>query len=155
MKKIIGLLTVITGIALLFSGCGMAKNTNNANTNSYKPVSTTNTNKQSANMNVDKINTNTNDNNNKNDANNNTNTNLEASIDIQNLTFEPATITVKKGSTVTWFNKDSVSHQIKSSFFNSAAFNPGQSVSYTFLTAGTYTYSCAIHPSMTGTIIVQ
>jgi plastocyanin len=31
----------------------------------------------------------------------------------------------------------------------------GQSFSFTFRTAGTFNYSCSIHPSMTGQIIVQ
>lgn len=76
-------------------------------------------------------------------------------ISIQNFSFSPATLTVKKGTTVTWTNNDSVTHQIKSNAFNSSPLSSGQSFSFTFNTAGTFDYSCAIHPSMTGQIIVQ
>lgn len=76
-------------------------------------------------------------------------------IDIQNFSFNPGTLTVKTGSTVTWTNRDSVNHQIKSDTFNSAPLGTNQTYSFTFTTAGTYNYSCAIHPSMTGTVIVQ
>ena len=76
-------------------------------------------------------------------------------ISIKNFAFSPATLTIKKGATVTWTNSDSAPHQIKSATFNSAALNQGQSFSFTFNTAGTFDYSCAIHPSMLGKIIVQ
>jgi len=78
-----------------------------------------------------------------------------AMISIQNFAFNPATLTVKKGATVTWTNNDSASHQIKSATFNSSALSQGQRFSFTFNATGTFDYSCAIHPSMLGKIIVQ
>jgi hypothetical protein len=39
--------------------------------------------------------------------------------------------------------------------FDSGTLNPGASFSQTFSTAGTFTYHCAIHPRMTGTIVVS
>lgn len=76
-------------------------------------------------------------------------------INIQNFAFNPGTLTVKKGATVTWTNNDSVPHQIKSDSFNSTKLTNGQNFSFTFTTPGTFNYSCAIHPSMTGKIIVE
>lgn len=76
-------------------------------------------------------------------------------VNIQNFAFNPATLTVKKGATVTWTNSDSAPHQIKSATFNSDRLDKGQSFSSTFNDAGTFDYSCAIHPSMVGKIIVQ
>lgn len=76
-------------------------------------------------------------------------------ITIQNFSFNPDTLTVKTGDTVTWTNNDSVNHQIKSDTFNSVPLNTNQTFSFTFTNAGTYNYSCAIHPSMTGKIIVE
>lgn len=76
-------------------------------------------------------------------------------ISIKNFAFNPAELTIKSGQTVTWVNDDSAPHQIKSTTFNSAALSTGQSYSFTFNQAGTFDYSCAIHPSMTGKIIVQ
>jgi len=74
---------------------------------------------------------------------------------IQNFSFIPGTLTVTKGTTVTWTNHDATAHQIKSATFNSSLLSTGQSFSFTFDTAGSFDYSCAIHPSMLGKIIVQ
>ena len=76
-------------------------------------------------------------------------------VNIQNFAFNPGTMTVKKGTTVTWANNDSAQHQIKSTTFNSSQLSKGQSFSFTFNDAGTFDYSCAIHPSMLGKIIVE
>ena len=76
-------------------------------------------------------------------------------IDIQNYAFSPTPITVKKGSTVTWNNLDTAPHQIKSVTFNSEKLSYGQSFSFTFESTGTFDYSCSIHPSMSGQIIVE
>ncbi len=80
---------------------------------------------------------------------------VSSTINIQNFAFNPAALTVKAGDTVTWTNNDSVQHQIKSNTFNSAPLTQGQTFSFTFTTAGTFDYSCAIHPAMKGQIIVQ
>lgn len=76
-------------------------------------------------------------------------------VSIQNFAFNPGTLTIKKGETVTWTNNDSVLHQIKSDTFNSNPLSQGQTFSFTFNDTGTFNYSCAIHPSMTGKIIVE
>lgn len=81
-------------------------------------------------------------------------------VTIKNFAFSPATITVAKGTKVTWTNEDSVAHQIASDSSSSAAFNgpsmaTGQQFSFTFNEAGTFSYHCAIHPSMTAKVIVQ
>lgn len=76
-------------------------------------------------------------------------------INIQNFSFNPGVLTVKKGDTVTWTNNDSSPHQIKSASFNSSQLTNGQSFSFTFTNSGTFDYSCAIHPAMTGKIIVK
>jgi plastocyanin len=79
-------------------------------------------------------------------------------ISIQNMAFNPSTMTVKKGAIVRWVNLDSFPHSIK--FTKASMINPsdplstGQGFSVKFDTPGTFAYSCAIHPSMQGTIIV-
>ena len=78
-----------------------------------------------------------------------------AAVTIQNYAFNPQAQIVSKGTTVTWTNNDSAPHQIKSTTFNSGLLAQGQSYSYTFASAGSYDYICSVHPSMTGTIIVQ
>ena len=79
---------------------------------------------------------------------------LTGAVTIQNFSFNPATLTIKVGTTVTWTNADPMPHQIKSNTFNSAALNSGETFQFTFSSVGSYDYSCAIHPSMKGKIIV-
>ena len=76
-------------------------------------------------------------------------------IIIKNFSFNPATLTIKKDATVAWINNDLAPHQIKSATFNSGVLNKGQIFSFTFSDAGTFNYSCSIHPAMTGEIIVE
>jgi amicyanin len=81
-------------------------------------------------------------------------------IAIQNFAFEPATMTIKTGDTVTWTNKDGAPHTIVADSgspvqFSSSQLSTGNSYSFTFTQAGSYTYHCSIHPSMKGTIVVQ
>ena len=81
-------------------------------------------------------------------------------ITIKNFAFDPSTLTVKTGTVVTWVNQDAAPHTIVSDTgslvaFSSDSLPTGASYNVTFTTPGTYTYHCSIHPSMTGTIVVQ
>ena len=78
-----------------------------------------------------------------------------AAISIENFSFNPSTLTITAGTTVTWTNNDSATHTIKSPNFNSQDLPHGQTFAFKFDTEGTYDYSCGIHPAMTGKIIVQ
>ena len=75
--------------------------------------------------------------------------------------FSPATLTIKVGTMVTWKNSTAASHTVTSDdgkSFDSGTSNPiapGGTFSFTFTTAGTFPYHCAIHPFMKATIIVQ
>lgn len=75
-------------------------------------------------------------------------------ISIVDFTYDPATLTVEKGTTVTWTNKDTVPHTVTSDTFTSASMNPGQTYSFTFDTVGIFDYHCAFHPNMKGKIVV-
>jgi plastocyanin len=72
--------------------------------------------------------------------------------------FSPNPISIKVGDNVTWTNNGSVTHTSTS---NTGAWNTGNltpgaiSAAVTFNTTGTFAYHCAIHPSMTGTVIVS
>lgn len=76
-----------------------------------------------------------------------------------NLAFTPPTLTVDAGATVT-FAFGSVAHNV---FFDAAAGvpadiagnNAGVSIIRNFPTAGTFHYTCHIHPSMSGSVVVQ
>src|SRR3989339_899755 len=80
----------------------------------------------------------------------------KATVSISNFAFNPATLTVKKGTSVTWTNSDPMAHTITSDngAFASSQLSPGQRFYFTFIQAGTFSYYCAIHPSMTATVVV-
>lgn len=69
--------------------------------------------------------------------------------------FAPGSLTVAPGATVTWSNRDSVTHTSASGTLWSATLEPGESFSRTFADRGTFNYRCTIHPGMSGTITVQ
>lgn len=82
-------------------------------------------------------------------------------VSIKNLAFNPATVTVAQGGTVTWTNNESsnVVHTTTSDqlgFWNSGDLSPTQnfSESQTFLNAGTYAYHCMHHSFMHGKVKV-
>lgn len=75
---------------------------------------------------------------------------------ISNFAFSPATITVHKGTKVTWTNEDSAAHTVTGNNGGPASGDIGQgaSYSYTFNAVGSFPYHCAIHPYMKGTVTV-
>ncbi|HEY5066606.1 MAG TPA: cupredoxin family copper-binding protein [Xanthobacteraceae bacterium] len=80
----------------------------------------------------------------------------ETTVTIDNFTFAPAALTVQVGTTVTWKNHDDIPHTIVSAGkFRSKALDTDDSYSFTFTTAGDYSYFCSLHPHMTGTIKVE
>ena len=77
-------------------------------------------------------------------------------VTIQDYSFQPSTLTVPKGTTVTWHNQGSVDHTVTSDtngLFDSRV-SPGKGFTFSFSTPGTYNYHCSIHTSMHGTIVV-
>jgi plastocyanin len=80
----------------------------------------------------------------------------DAQIKIANFTFDPPTLTVKPGTTVSWVNADDIPHVVseKDGKFRSPALDTDDKFSQVFSTAGTVEYFCAIHPHMTGKIVV-
>ena len=79
-------------------------------------------------------------------------------VTIQNFAFSPQTLTVAPGTMVVWTNKDSVSHTVTSdtgAWPDSGDLPTGKTFSLTITKPGTYTYHCAIHPTMSGTLIVS
>lgn len=81
----------------------------------------------------------------------------DVAVKIANFTFSPPRLTVKTATTVTWTNEDDIPHTVNASnkAFKSGALDTDQKFSFTFTTPGTYQYFCALHPHMTGTIVVE
>lgn len=84
-----------------------------------------------------------------------TTTQTETLVVIKDFAFSPADMKIKKGTTVTWKNEDSMVHTVKSDSFESKDLATGDTFQFTFDTAGTFNYICSIHPSMMGTVTVE
>jgi amicyanin len=81
----------------------------------------------------------------------------DATVKIDNFTFDPPRLTVKAGTTVTWYNEDDIPHTVVATEkqFRSKALDTDGTFSFTFMTAGSYEYFCSLHPHMTGVIVVE
>jgi amicyanin len=78
-------------------------------------------------------------------------------VEIANFNFAPAELTVPVGGAVTWTNNDDAPHTVTSAdkTFSSPSISTDGQFTFTFMAPGTYAYFCAIHPFMTGKVIVQ
>lgn len=81
-------------------------------------------------------------------------------IEVTNMSYSPAEVTIEKGQTVRWnFDDSGLPHdvagdgvlegELKSELLTEGTYE------YTFDEAGTFTYHCTPHPAMVGTIIVR
>jgi plastocyanin len=77
-------------------------------------------------------------------------------VGITSSAFSPATVTIATRSAVKWTNKDTVNHQViaNSGAFASPIIAAGHAWTHTFNTAGTFKYHDALHPSLTGKVVV-
>ena len=77
-------------------------------------------------------------------------------VTIDGFAFEPVSLTVTAGTTVTWTNRDEEPHTVAASdgSFHSPGMGTGGTFTHTFAAAGTFDYICSIHPMMRGTVVV-
>jgi plastocyanin len=71
--------------------------------------------------------------------------------------FVPKFISIPIQSIVTWTNDDSIQHTVtfdEEGLFDSGPLSPGDTIDNAFDTPGEYGYHCAIHPFMTGRVMV-
>ncbi|WP_372637509.1 plastocyanin/azurin family copper-binding protein [Cohnella sp.] len=78
-------------------------------------------------------------------------------IEIKDFAFSPAKVTIGKGTTVIFVNRDKVEHTATADGgeFDTGLFGKDESKEVKFEDAGTFTYYCAPHPGMIGSIIVE
>ena len=71
--------------------------------------------------------------------------------------FRPRAVTVDAGTTVRWRNNDDREHTVTATdrSFGSGVMSTGEAFSTRLSNPGTFSYLCAIHPEMTGTITVR
>jgi plastocyanin len=81
---------------------------------------------------------------------------LAFDVSVVDFAFEPGTVTVPVGVTVTWTNTGSRPHTVTADdgSFDSGRLDPGEQFSQTFDQPGTFTYHCGFHPEMQGSIVV-
>lgn len=80
-----------------------------------------------------------------------------ATVAIRDFSFEPHELRIAPGTAVRWVNGDPAPHAVAMEGGrpgSSGEIAPGQSHVFTFDQAATYTYRCAIHPTMLGVLIV-
>jgi plastocyanin len=81
-------------------------------------------------------------------------------VDIPEIAFDPADVTVKAGTTITWTNSDDLPHTVTKDGgpggnFDSGNIDPGGEFELTVDVPGTVDYVCTIHPGQAGTITVE
>lgn len=143
MKKVVAIIVVLAIIvagAVYVAGKNNDDNKNPSNSTSQTPTESTPTETQNNTSTTDNTPSNTN------------------AVTIENMAFTPASITVKKGTTVTWANKDPMTHTVTEidgqQGPDSGNLEQGQSYSFTYNTVGTFKYNCSLHTYMTGTVTV-
>ena len=78
-------------------------------------------------------------------------------VEIKGMKFQPSPITLARGDTVQWTNRDAMAHTVTADngeFDSGKTLGKGESFSHTFPDAGTFWYHCEIHPSMRGQVVV-
>lgn len=95
-----------------------------------------------------------------------------ATVNTGLLAFDPKTVSIKRGETVTWVGGDSITHVLVQGSYevgrdglrtkesDDKAFNlklskKGQQVSHTYDQPGMFTYFCTIHQGMNGSVTVS
>ena len=77
-------------------------------------------------------------------------------VTITATAFKPARVTINTGDAVRWTNSDTKNHQVvaNNGAFASPTIAPGKAYTHVFGTAGTFRYHDALHPTLTGRVIV-
>lgn len=77
-------------------------------------------------------------------------------VAIDGTSYHPVELTVKKGETVRWVNKDPFPHTVTApGAFDSKDIGAGRSWTYVARKPGRYAYVCKYHPNMKGTLVVE
>jgi len=81
----------------------------------------------------------------------------DAMVAIDNFTFSPNPLTVARGTTVSWMNRDDIPHAIycPALSLRSQPLETNDIFRHRFDHAGAFDYICSIHPHMRGRIVVS
>jgi plastocyanin len=78
-------------------------------------------------------------------------------VTMENMRFQPESLTVARGDTVVWVNKDLVPHTAtsKTGGFDSQIIQADKSWRFTVRKKGDFVYVCTFHPTMTAMLRVK
>lgn len=76
-------------------------------------------------------------------------------VEIMQNCFSPNIVRVEPGSTVTFFNRDSYSHNVVGHGWGIFEAVPAAGFSADFPDAGIYPFACTLHPGMVGAVVVE
>ena len=77
-------------------------------------------------------------------------------ITVSATSFQPLTVTIKRGDAVVWLNKDPFPHTATAvGDFDSGSIESGSSWRHVFDNAGDHPYICTLHPNMKGMVHVE
>jgi plastocyanin len=78
-------------------------------------------------------------------------------VKITATAFSPASVTIHTGDAVKWSNTDTKAHQVvaNNGAFASPTIAAKHTYTHTFNTAGTFKYHDALHPALTGKVVVS
>ena len=76
---------------------------------------------------------------------------------IEGCRYEPTTLYIEPGTTVTWTNEDVIPHSVTGAFLTingDKMLNEGDEASATFDEEGVFPYYCVLHPGMAASVVV-
>jgi plastocyanin len=78
-------------------------------------------------------------------------------VTVENMAFNPASLTVKRGDRIVWVNKDLFPHTATAARkgFDSGEIAAQSSWTYVADGSGEYAYLCSYHPTMKATLVVR
>ena len=78
-------------------------------------------------------------------------------VEIKDMAYAPAELTVASGDTIVWVNRDIVPHTVTGDArqFDSGSVSPAAEWSLVARDRGRTTYTCTFHPTMKGAIVVK
>jgi plastocyanin len=78
-------------------------------------------------------------------------------VTIEGMRFQPDVLTVSRGDTIVWVNRDLVPHTAtsKAGDFDSKTIRADESWKYVAATKGDFAYICTFHPAMKATLRVR
>jgi plastocyanin len=76
-------------------------------------------------------------------------------VTIENMAYTPRMLTIRRGDTIVWVNRDLFPHTVTGSGFDSRSIAPSQTWAHVGTVTGRVDYRCTLHPTMTATVLVR